>query len=254
MILKNYNPEKYWDEVAKQIDSRHDLKLIAGDDEPYYRYKRKKLLELFDKISYTNKKVLEVGSGPGGNLDYLSTRGAIEIAGTDISQNMVDLSHKLLSIKNIKVKKTDGRTLPYANKSFNLVFTATVLQHNTDELNLKALISEICRVSGSEVFIFERIENKIMGHESNIGRPIEYYSSLFMTHGFQLQEVKFLNIQVSYLVCGTIRKIFNPRKRKEGEPLTKLSIFLENILLPLTSILDKIITSKRDLGMLYFKT
>lgn len=254
MTLNNYNPEKYWDEVAKQIDSRQDLKLIAGDNEPYYRYKRKKLLELFDTISFANKKVLEVGSGPGGNLDYLANKGTLEIAGTDISQNMVDLSGKLLSTKNIKVKKTDGRTLPFKSKGFDLIFTATVLQHNTSESSLIDLISEICRVSASEVYIFERIENKIIGHESNIGRPVEYYSSLFLKYGFQLKEVRFLNIQLSYIVCGAIRKIFNSRKRKEGEPLSKLSIFLENVLLPVTSVFDKLMPSKRDLGMLYFKS
>ncbi len=253
MTLESYNPEYYWDEVAKQIALRKDFKLIAGDDEPYYRYKRKKLLELFDGISFSNKKVLEVGSGPGGNLDYLYNRGAKVIAGTDISQNMVDLSGELLSVKNIIVKKTDGKVLPFDDRSFNLVFTATVLQHNTDELNLKSLIGEICRVSDTEVYIFERIESKITGHESNVGRPIHYYSSLFAEHGFQLQEVKFLNIQMSYFICGAIRKIFNNRNRTEGKPLTKLSIALEKILLPVTSLFDKVIPGKRDLGMLHFK-
>ena len=39
--MAGYDREAYWDKVAEEISSRNDLKIIAGDDEPYYRYKRK---------------------------------------------------------------------------------------------------------------------------------------------------------------------------------------------------------------------
>ena len=31
----------YWDKVAENIADREHESVIAGDDEPYYRYKRK---------------------------------------------------------------------------------------------------------------------------------------------------------------------------------------------------------------------
>lgn len=248
-----YNPETYWDKVAGNVALRNDLKIIAGDDEPYYRYKRKCFLELLNTIDFSQKDILEIGSGPGGNLRYLQSKGCKSITGVDISNKMVELSKKLLEGSGIQIIKTNGKNLPFINKSFDITFTATVLQHNPDENQLKEIIQEICRVSRNEVYLFERIENKIKGNVSNLGRPVKYYTQLFSTNGFRLMQTKSLQIQASYYACGLIRKVFNFKKREEGEPLSKISIFLERIVLPLTEFLDKSIPSKRDLTLLKFE-
>src|SRR5262249_37066656 len=164
-----------WDKVAENISARDDLKIIAGDDEPYYRYKRKLFLKLFDQINFAKKRVLEVGSGPGGNLDFLTNKGCAEIFGVDVSEKMVELSKRIFRNKKVHIQKIDGSSLPFGNNYFDFVFTSTVLQHNTDEGQLEKLIKSICRVSASEVVIFERIEKKTSGHETNLGRPLEYY-------------------------------------------------------------------------------
>ena len=248
-----YNPEIYWDKVAENIASRNDLKLIAGDDEPYYRYKRKLFLKLMDTIDFSQKEVLEIGSGPGGNLIYLLSKKCKSITGVDISNQMVELSRKLLDGQEIQIIKTNGRDLPFEKNSFDITFTSTVLQHNTDENQLKKMIQEICRVSRNEVILFERIENKVKGHESNLGRPIKYYADLFNDYGFILNQTKSLQIQVSYYACGLIRKAFNLKSREEGEPLSKLSIILEKLILPLTEFLDKFFPNSRDLTLLKFE-
>jgi SAM-dependent methyltransferase len=253
VINKTYDTEDYWDKVAQEINARQGIKAIAGDDEPYYRYKRKLFLKLFDTIDFSKKSVLEVGSGPGANLDYLSIKGCKELTGVDISIEMIELSKKLLQKTGIQVIKINGGKIPFGTDHFDIVFTSTVLQHNTDEIKLKELIMDICRVSKSDVIIFERIEKKIKGHESNLGRPVEYYESLFKENNFTLTNTSFIKIQASYFVCGVIRKLFNRRKRKEGEPISGISRTLQTITLPFSKILDKITPSNRDLGMLYFK-
>jgi len=253
MTLKKYRPETYWNKVAEKINIREDLKIIAGDDEPYYRYKRKMFLKLFDTICVKDKRILEVGSGPGGNLDFLTNKGCAEIVGVDVSEKMVHLSKSILKNKNIQIQKIDGFSLPFDNNYFDIVFTSTVLQHNTDETQLKQLIKSICRVSKSEVIIFERIEKHITGHETNMGRPVKYYSDLFMENAFALIKTEFLPIQASYYSCGAIRKIFNRPDKEEGEPMSKISKILQSIVLPITSTLDRVIPIKRDLGMLFFK-
>lgn len=98
-MAKTYNPETYWDTVAENINARQGLKLIAGDDEPYYRYKRRRFLELLNTINFADKTVLEIGSGPGGNLDFIFRKGCNKITGVDISQQMVLLSKGLLAGK-----------------------------------------------------------------------------------------------------------------------------------------------------------
>ncbi len=108
-------------------------------------------------------------------------------------------------------------------------------------------------MSDSEIIIFERIEKKITGHETNLGRPVEYYRKLFKENDFTLVKTHFLPIQASYFFCGIIRKMFNRKDRKEGEPISKVSYILESIVLPVTSLIDKLIPSKRDLCMLRFE-
>jgi ubiquinone/menaquinone biosynthesis C-methylase UbiE len=252
-MSKSYDREKYWDEVAENITSRTDLRIIAGDDEPYYRYKRKKFLELLDSLNFKGKTVLEIGSGPGGNLEFIHNKDAAKITGVDISSQMVSLATKFLEGKNIDVIKINGVELPFENNAFDIVFTSTVLQHNTNEEDLFRLMDEICRVSNKEVYLFERIESRIKGHDTNLGRPVTYYADILKKNGFQLKRTKSLPIQASYYVSGMIRKIFNPTSRKEGEPLTKISLILENITLPVTSLLDKIIPSRRDVTLLLFE-
>src|SRR5438477_9243777 len=253
VVMREYKPETYWDGVAVDIGAREDLNLIAGDDEPYYRYKRRLFLKLFDKIDVQNKKVLEIGSGPGGNLDFLSHKGCAEIAGVDVSKKMIDLSKRILGNKPVRLQKIDGHSLPFDNDYFDLVFTSTVLQHNTDSGQLQELVRNICRVSKSQVIIFERIEKKISGHATNQGRPVEYYATLFRENGFTLIKTQFLPVQVSYLLCGMIRKVFNKRYRREGQPVSKICYTLENIVLSVTRVMDKLVPSKRDLGMMVFK-
>jgi hypothetical protein len=72
-------------------------------------------------------------------------------------------------------------------------------------------------------------------------------------HGFGLVEQKSLELQASYYVCGAIRKLFNPRSRKEGEKPTKVSILLQQLTLPFTKLLDHIVPSHRDVTSMRFK-
>lgn len=251
-MSKNYKPEEYWTEVGQRIEDRGEENIIAGDDEPFYRYKRREFLKMLHAIDFNGKRVLELGSGPGGNLKSIfeNSKPAL-LAGVDISAQMVKLAKKHNS-PEVLVKKINGVEIPFEDRHFDLVFSATVLQHITDENMLHPIIAEMCRVSGDRVFVFERIEKSLKGNELCMGRPVSYYSNIFNANGFQLKRSKFINIQSSYLCCGAIRKLFNPSARKEGEPLTPLAIGLQKATLPLTRVLDKTFPSKRDLGMLEF--
>src|SRR5690625_7961715 len=88
-MKKKYHQEKYWTEVAKRIREREDgHSIIAGDDEPYYRYKRERFLNLLDSIDVAGKSVLAIGSGPGGKLLELFRQKPSKLAGENISEEM----------------------------------------------------------------------------------------------------------------------------------------------------------------------
>ena len=248
---EQYHPEPYWSEVAERIKSRTGKNVIAGDDEPYYRYKRHKFLSLLRAVPFTGKSVLEIGCGPGGNLAEIWKLQPARLEAVDISDNMVKLA-TANNHKDVKIHKIDGTSLPFPDNTFDIVFTATVLQHNTDEAMLKKIISEICRVSKNKVYFFERIESDIIGDDLCLGRPVTYYENFCRKNGLALQSVKYINIRTSYYMAGAIRKLLNPKTRVEGEPLNALSIALEKVLLPITKILDTIFTSKKDIARMEF--
>jgi ubiquinone/menaquinone biosynthesis C-methylase UbiE len=249
-----YSVNEYWEDVAQRIKSREIGNVIAGDDEPYYVYKRALSQKILREFDLKNKTILELGYGAGGNLIEFAKMQTAKIFGADRSKTMYDLSSSLLKdIPNLELHLIQNETLPFADHSIDYVFTITVLQHNTDEESLRKVIKELCRVAKDKIVIAERIENPMRGDELCMGRPTDYYQNLFGADGFRLQEVKFLKLQASYYVCGAIRKLLNSKTRREGEPLTKFSLMLQSILLPLTKVLDKIIPSNRDLAYLVFR-
>ncbi|MCH8554688.1 MAG: class I SAM-dependent methyltransferase [Schleiferiaceae bacterium] len=251
-MAEKYHPEKYWSEVGAKIKEREDGKnVIAGDDEPYYRYKRDRFLELLNSVDFSGKRVLEIGFGPGGNLQEVYKHKPAKLMGADISQEMVNLAKSKLP-KDIELVKINGTELPFEDGAFDIVFTATVLQHNTDEAMLKKIIKEICRVSGDKVYLFERIESTILGDELCYGRPIAYYEALMKENGYALLSKRHINVRVSYYVAGAIRKGLNPKTRKEGDPLTPFSLKLQKITLPISKKLDKVFKSGKDVTKLEF--
>lgn len=249
----DYEVEGYWDNVARNIAARKDLRVIAGEDDPFYRYKRQLFLRLFDRLDFAGKTVLEIGSGPGGNLLQAHSKGAKSVTGVDVSQQMVSLARENLQGKNIEVIKINGRDLPFPDRTFDLVFTSTVLQHNVDETALIALVNEIARVAAAKIVLFERIEKRIKGNATTTGRPVTYYQQLLTKHGFDLKQTEFLPIQASYYVCGAIRKLLNSPRHQEGEPFTKISLGAQRLAMPVTTLLDKVIPSTRDVAMIEFQ-
>ena len=232
--VNTYNPETYWSEVAERIQERGDGNVVAGDDSPYYRYKRERFLAMLNGVVFSNKKVMEIGHGPGGNLAEVLKHKPKGLTGVDISDNMIALAKENLNSDKVSFYKTDGVTIGYPDQSLDVVFSATVLQHNSDEEMMKAMFREMHRVSSDKVIIFERIEKTLKGDELCVGRPVQYYEDIAKECGFKLKEASFINIQVSYLVCGVIRKVFNPGSRIEGEQLNGFSVFLQKDTLPIT--------------------
>jgi len=249
--MSDYHPEPYWSQVAAEISARDGVNVIAGDDEPFYVYKRKKFLKLLLELDLEGKHVLEIGPGPGGNLIELAKKKTGRLVGADISEAMIKIARSRLP-NNVELVKTNGTTLPFDNGTFDIVFSATVLQHNSDDKMMRALAAEMARVSGEQVYLFEQVNSKISGDDLMRARPVHYYASIMEAQGFELAETKMIDIVPSYYVCGAIRKGLNPSSRKEGEPLTALSIFLQNVTLPVTKLLDGIITPQKDLARMRF--
>ncbi len=251
-MSETYHPKPYWSDVAKRIQARGDQNIIAGDDEPYYRYKRNKFLQLLSTVPIEGKDIAEIGSGPGGNLVFVHAYNPKSLTGIDISADMIALARTHIP-SDINLIHASGESIPLEDKLFDLTFTATVLQHNTDDTMWRRVIGDICRVTKTDIHIFEKVTPTISGDDLCKGRPVNYYAEIFAENGFEKVSHQYLHIKLGYLVCGAIRKGLNPRTRQEGEPLNRISIFLQKALLPITNVLDGILKLNSDLCHIHFR-
>jgi SAM-dependent methyltransferase len=259
--MMTYNPEVYWSRVAQEIENRTSGNLVAGDDNPYYRYKRRKFLKRFlDTIDFDSNTALEIGFGPGGNLKHIATyRHPKTLYGVDISQKMCDLaSRNLGAFRNIKLAKTDGMHLPFADHNIDISFTVTVLQHVTDESMLRALVRDISRVTRLSIIIMEDIGTHpfLSAQGSATSRTIEAYHSVFAESGFQLNDVSFLGTKVSrrwYDLAWRGYRCFLHPDHQEGDAIKLIGRIAIGAPLVLTSVVDSWVKETQNLAKLSFR-
>jgi ubiquinone/menaquinone biosynthesis C-methylase UbiE len=253
MKQHEYIPELYWDNVAVELPKRSTNALLAGDDDPFYQYKRQKFISRLRSIPFNGRKVIEIGSGPGGNLLEIYKQHPDHLVGADISQEMLGISMENIGNRPIELVKINGKELPFKDQHFDIAITSTVLQHITDNSLLEPLVGDIARVTASDIFIFERIEKKNKRSATNTGRTIEEYRLIFDQYNMKLQKSSFLYVFWSKLFCGIIRRAFNRNDRKEGARQSKFALALQKFILPITKKLDDWIPVKSDLALLHFK-
>lgn len=253
-----YHPEPYWSRVAESIRRRGPKKYLAGDDNPYYRYKRRKFLRRFlPSLDVSSKMVLEVGCGPGGNLLEIAASRPAKLIGVDISQAMVDLARENLSGQEgiVELHKIDGTSLPLPDRAVDVTFTVTVLQHNTDPLMFQALVRDICRVTRTIVLLIEDTgtdSGPVASDRSGLARPVSAYESECRKHGFRLNACDRLGLRASRRLHELVWSAFVPRAHKEGQPFPVLAKLAMRVGLPVTRMLDEIYPDDRDLTKMVF--
>lgn len=258
--MTEYDPEIYWSRVGQEIQKRGE-NYVAGDDNPYYRYKRKKFLRKFlDTIDFQNKVILEIGFGPGGNLKHLAKyHKCKKILGADISKVMFEIARQNLNNYKdvVELRKINGKELPFQDQSVDVSFTVTVLQHITDKNMFKRLVQEMCRVTKSEIVIIEDIGiNQQLGDEGSwIGRQVDVYKSIFSEYGFRLFNLEFLNTRISRVWYKTIYELYRRfinNQHKEGDPINFIFRYFMGIPVIFTRYFDDIFVEKKNLAKMIF--
>ena len=252
-----YDAEAYWSRVASEIGRRDAGNVVAGDDDPFHRYRRAKFLKTcLATIDVDGRTVLEVGCGPGGNLAWLAGYGAPEaLIGCDISADMVALAEEGTADCDVAVAvhKTDGAHLPLDARSVDVAFTATVLQHCTDGDMLAALVADICRVTRTEAVVMEAIgDDELTRDTSYLARRLEIYAELFAQNGFALTHRYSLKTRVSNGVWRLLNAVFGRRAHREGEAFGPAQRRLMAIALPVTRRLDDLVPDRRNINKLVF--
>jgi ubiquinone/menaquinone biosynthesis C-methylase UbiE len=233
----------WWDQLAQRIGSRkHESYLATDYDNPYWDLVRKKLLTKFlDVIDFNSKVALEVGCGPGGNLLHIAQHHSPKmLIGVDVSVKMLELARNNLARHSAVAElcRIDGITLPIADRSVDVSFTVTVLQHVTDAGACSSLIREMCRVTRKTIIIIEHTASEgLGGSEPNIGRRVDVYKSVFGKYGFEQAGRRHLNTRLSRIWYHHVTGTFESRKATRG-----VSRLLGASLFPITRILDDLLS------------
>lgn len=251
--MNDYNPREYWSHVADEIAERSAGNVIAGDDTPFYEYKRDAVIARFlRRMPVAGANVLEVGCGPGGNLAEVARLQPSRLVGCDISARMLALARRTTAGTPVELVEVDGDTLPFADAEFSLTYSVTVVQHN-HEPRFSRMIAEMCRVTARSVRMIEGIAPVRDEGYAFVLRPADEYVRVCEANGFRFTGAEPLRVAASEWVADRLRRKLNPRSRAEGDPVTPMNRRIERGVLPVTKVLDRVVTGRRGLMMLSFE-
>ena len=107
-------------------------------------------------------KILEIGSGLGGNTFYLAQQYAATVVGLDISKEMFEIANerkKVLGLSTVSFQQGDIRTAPLEKHSFDLAWTRDCILYIEEKSvvwkNIHAALKE-----GGQLFVTDFCKGK----------------------------------------------------------------------------------------------
>lgn len=124
---------------------------------------------LVQSLNKQNLKILNIGSGIGGELEILNKYGDVYII--DINKN----SLKLISKHLIHEKKLcDVCTISYPNNFFDLVISFDVFEHVNDDKKAVAEIKRILKPDGLLIFSVPAFQILFSNHDKALNHKRRY--------------------------------------------------------------------------------
>lgn len=120
--------------------NRDDYYLLAGKGSLDVEHPGMKILK---KISLGVKNILDLGCGEGTRLNFLSSKG-VHLTGIDISSKAINIAKK--KFPGINFLNADLDNVPLKDESFDLIYSAYVLEHLS---NPEKVISKAIRLLSS---------------------------------------------------------------------------------------------------------
>lgn len=97
-------------------------------------------------------EVLDLGSGVGGPSRFLAEKYGCRVTGVDLSQEYCDIATRLaerLGLEGrVNYRQADAANLPFADRSFDLVWTQHVAMNIPDKLRLYREIRRVLKPAG----------------------------------------------------------------------------------------------------------
>lgn len=220
VFLDKYNSYSFWRDYGKP-NIQHFVR-----DYPIFKHGREDAFKILFPFIRDATAVLDCGCGQGFFIQFLlKLQPEKYVFGVDISKDVIRMS---------KVKRcivADAASLPFQEKSFDVIYFITVLQHLDDQLVSK-VGSEVNRVlkDAGRCLIYEAIDkvNKRIGFNM-WKRSEKHYEQLL-----QMKLIKEVD-GISYLLAFKLSS-FVPKRLRHKEPffslfknLQTLEIFLSRM-------------------------
>lgn len=147
-----------FDSFANDYRSIHTANVqgVSGQDSDYFS--EYKIKELKDRSAVSGNAVwLDLGCGDGNTASFIMKYfPESEYHGIDVSAESIEVARERFAGADVDIQSYDGAHIPYADATFDVIFTACVLHHVMPE-DRPALIRECARVlkPGGHLIIFE---------------------------------------------------------------------------------------------------
>jgi phosphoethanolamine N-methyltransferase len=198
------------------ISTTSIINKINGISETDYknRYTRENILEsekfygkgyqsplgniLLDKVLPNNnfKNILEIGSGLGGNCNYLSDKHKCSITGIDICKDMIDICNERNTETNIQYIVSDYKDYETTNK-YDLIVCRDVFIYLYTDKKYKYLQKVKSQLSENGVFVLidycrgennsEQFKEYCMNRKWNVV-DVPFYKKLIVDSGFTIND------------------------------------------------------------------
>lgn len=196
------------------VENTQDIKQFYNSSDLYFDICENRPQESFQNIvdvinQYVPKgaKLLEFGCGTG-NLAALVAKDGYDVLGVDISERFIAYSKDKYGSKNLDFQVVGFGTLPFADKSYDCIYTCAVLEHCYEVDKIIADFNRLLKPGGTLVIAtpnllspFTRLSlvaKRLMGKRKRYhlyGTP----SYLFKSIGYNLQKALSAKPQPIYV-------------------------------------------------------
>ena len=147
----------YWNERIHDVELSKDPPGTVGFYAALDRYRLEKcpyLLKAVDFGGWAGRDVLEIGCGAGLDLVRFAGAGA-QVTGVDVSSKALELARGYCRVAGVAATllEADGARLPFADRSFDLVYCHGVLPFAGNPSGIVAEAHRVLRPGGTAIFM-----------------------------------------------------------------------------------------------------
>lgn len=189
---------------------------------------------------FARARLLEVGCGMGTDLLQFA-RGGANVTGIDLTPRSIEISRRHLNIygQQGNFAITDAEKLPFANESFDVVYSNGVLHHTPDTAGAIREIHRVLRPGGAaRVMLYHR-------------HSLHYWLQIIFRYGFlhgellrgrSAQEIMSRHVEISQNEARPLVKVYSRRQaRKLFSMFSEVKIQVEQLTRPELYFLGRLI-------------